>query len=436
MEILEESDSNLFSNIENIQGFITNMKSVSYNAPLLELKTSQRLLDLNSKAIEGLSVAYENEKDIDTNTKKNILGVLSDLLEGFSYKDTELNIGEKAGSVQEQLTSLTKALLPFKEPVSLRESHCTPSFCWSSAKSNTWDLGHSALSTSAQEVVLPDGVLQENVEMSYMQTQWKVSPYIGSSDQLFEVGDVMEFALFGEGGKTLRVNGTIPILIKFTVKNPPDVVNCTYFDELLGEYSVSGMELKSTTLNAETGDMIVECLSTHLTSFVILGKELAGALISANYELFSDTSALEDYDPWNSLRTIYIYIFILAFILCLSFGASFVVACTIMFIYLNFCKKKESGRRIYDLPPSPQSSKMGAEDAFFVRPVIGTNVNILTYIYIYINELIENKIAPRVPFSHRGPGPSRFKCMEQGELPGAIPSKVAIYIYIYIYSFQ
>ena len=58
---------------------------------------------------------------------------------------------------------------------------------------------------------------------------------------------------------------------------------------------------------------------------------------------------------------------------------------------------------------------------------------IFLHIYIYIYELIENKIAPRVPFSHRGPGPSRLKCMEQVELPGAIPSKVAMCVYIYIY---
>ena len=142
--------------------------------------------------------------------------------------------------------------------------------------------------------------------------------------------------------------------------------------------------------------MIVECLSSHLTSFVILGKELTGALISTTYELFSDTSALEDYDPWTSLSTIYIYIFILALILCLSFGELFVAAHAIMFIYLNFCRKKESGRRIYDLPTSPQSSKIGEEDAFFVRPVIGTNLFILTY--IYINELLEQMIAPSAPY--------------------------------------
>ena len=127
-----------------------------------------------------------------------------------------------------------------------------------------------------------------------MQTQCKLDPYIGTSHLQFEVGSVMEFTLFGEGEDTLRVNGTIPTLIKFTIKNTPQIVNCTYFDDSLGEYSVSGMELKSITLNAETADMIMECLSTHLTSFVILGKELAGALISANYELFSDTSALEN----------------------------------------------------------------------------------------------------------------------------------------------
>ena len=104
-------------------------------------------------------------------------------------------------------------------------------------------------------------------------------------------------------------------------------------------------------------DMIVECPFTHLTSFVVLGRELTGALISANYELFYDTFVLEDYDSCTSLRRLYIYIFILAFILCLSFGASFVVACAIMFIYLylNFCIKK--GKRKKNLRFAPLLSE-------------------------------------------------------------------------------
>ena len=93
---------------------------------------------------------------------------------------------------------------------------------------------------------------------------------------------------------------------------------------------------------------------THLTSFLILGKEFTGALISANYELFSDTSALEDFGPWTSLSRLYISIYIsfsLHFMIII--WPSFAIACIIMFIYLNFCRKKESGRRIYDLPPLP-----------------------------------------------------------------------------------
>ena len=102
-----------------------------------------------------------------------------------------------------------------------------------------------------------------------------------------------------------------------------------------------------------------------------------------------------------------------------------------IYLYLNFCIKKGKRKKNYDLPPSSQSSKIGAEDAFFASPVMVQTL--ISYIYIYINEFIEQKIAPSAPYSHRSPGTSRFKCMEQGELSGAIPSKVVLYIYIYIY---
>ena len=114
------------------------------------------------------------------------------------------------------------------------------------------------------------------------------------------------------------------------------------------------------------------------------------------------------------------------------------IVCRNMYYYVHtyeLLQKKGKRKKNLRFAPLLQSSKKGAEEAFFDRSVIGTNIDII-YIYIYINELIENKIAPSVPFSHRGLGPSRFKCMERGELPGAISSKVAIYIYIYIYSFQ
>ena len=107
------------------------------------------------------SRAYWKEKKI-VRGSIYIIVILSDLLEGFNNKDREGNIGEK-GSIQEQLNSPKQSIityLPFKEAVSLKERQSTPSFCWSSAKSNqhlapgahTPHTPHTALSTSAQEV--------------------------------------------------------------------------------------------------------------------------------------------------------------------------------------------------------------------------------------------------------------------------------------------
>ena len=362
----ELTHNNIYASIPQTESLVSNLKQISRSSPLLESEALKKIEKMTSNTINKLNITYKKEQEIFVTTRSDILGILSDLMEGYEQGKKETL------SIRSLLEALSTQNQGYLDKIFHPSTECTFSFCWSSSQGSPWDLSQNSLTSLHHGVglTLPlfttGGNLSTPIDIiAYEQVDWKISPFIGNANHAYEIGNVLEIILWGGDGRELnfgednindnmQIASANPVKLIFEVPaqlyNSSDI-NCSYYDPNIG-YSTQGMTLHQSTLNTETGYLRVECLSTHLSAFVLVASEIFGVVLNANYDRLDDAEALEDYEPFKSIRIyIYIYIYIIAFLLSFSFLIIFLLGLVTMWCYLRYKNKdKVKVSNLQDIP--------------------------------------------------------------------------------------
>ena len=273
---------------------------------------------LSKKTIKNMKRLSNVSHPISKETRRESAEIISDVIQGTKYtynktrqisetKDTEEMIGDVSSLIHNSQIAGEIEILR------------TESFGMDLGKEESEELKGKALVTeNNQMVIFPLTNLREeetaNNILAFQFVEYIVSPNLGQTDIINnELGPPILLSLFPDLSNhsysiPSSLNTTFELYLK--VNKPSDKQNCSYFDELRGNYSTAGMQLVSKDMNPD-GTGLFKCTSTHLTTFGVTQNpytEIKGVLLDSNYDTFKDTGSLEHYDPTSSLRIYIIYI--------------------------------------------------------------------------------------------------------------------------------